>query len=59
VEYEPEQFPGLVYRMFEPKVVLLLFGSGKVVCTGGKTPQDIEAAVQNITAELQAAGMMV
>ncbi len=58
VEYEPEQFPGLVYRMFEPKVVLLLFGSGKVVCTGGKTPQDIEAAVKKITEELQAAGMM-
>lgn len=59
VEYEPEQFPGLVYRMFEPKVVLLLFGSGKVVCTGGKTPQDIEAAVKKITEELQAAGMMI
>ena len=32
-EYEPEQFPGLVYRLSDPKVVLLLFGSGKVVCT--------------------------
>ena len=36
-EYEPEQFPGLVYRLSDPKVVLLLFGSGKVVCTGAKT----------------------
>ena len=35
-EYEPEQFPGLVYRLEDPKVVLLLFGSGKVVCTGAK-----------------------
>jgi len=35
-EYEPEQFPGLIYRLKEPKVVLLLFGSGKVVCTGAK-----------------------
>src|SRR5207245_11261818 len=34
VEYEPEQFPGLVYRIEEPKVVLLMFGSGKVACTG-------------------------
>jgi transcription initiation factor TFIID TATA-box-binding protein len=58
VEYEPEQFPGLVYRMNEPKVVLLIFGSGKVVCTGGKRPQEIEAAVANFTAELQAAGQL-
>ena len=35
--YEPEQFPGLIYRMEEPKVVILLFASGKLVCTGAKT----------------------
>ncbi len=58
VEYEPEQFPGLVYRLDQPKVVLLIFGSGKVVCTGGKKPQDIEAAVEKISAELRAAGQM-
>jgi transcription initiation factor TFIID TATA-box-binding protein len=58
VEYEPEQFPGLVYRLDEPKVVLLIFGSGKVVCTGGKKPQDIEAAVEKITAELRSSGQM-
>jgi transcription initiation factor TFIID TATA-box-binding protein len=58
VEYEPEQFPGLVYRLDQPKVVLLIFGSGKVVCTGGKKPQDVEAAVEKITAELRAAGQM-
>ena len=40
-EYEPEQFPGLVYRLSDPKVVLLLFGSGKVVCTGAKTKRQI------------------
>ena len=58
VEYEPEQFPGLVYRMFEPKVVLLIFGSGKIVCTGGKTPQDVESAVKKIKEELRATGQM-
>ncbi|MFH0850418.1 MAG: TATA-box-binding protein, partial [Candidatus Bathyarchaeota archaeon] len=36
VMYEPEQFPGLIYRMGEPKVVMLLFSSGKLVCTGAK-----------------------
>ena len=45
-EYEPEQFPGLVYRLFDPKVVLLLFGSGKVVCTGAKTKDDAKLGVE-------------
>jgi transcription initiation factor TFIID TATA-box-binding protein len=58
VEYEPEQFPGLVYRLEQPKVVLLIFGSGKLVCTGARKPQDVEAAVEKIRAELQAAGQM-
>jgi transcription initiation factor TFIID TATA-box-binding protein len=58
VEYEPEQFPGLVYRMAQPKVVLLLFGSGKVVCTGARKPQDVEEAVDRITVELRSAGQL-
>ena len=58
VEYEPEQFPGLVYRIDEPKVVLLLFGSGKMVCTGAKKPQDVEAAVLKINEELKAASLL-
>ena len=44
-EYEPEQFPGLVYRLKDPKVVLLLFGSGKVVCTGAKTVNEAKSGV--------------
>ncbi len=58
VEYEPEQFPGLVYRLDEPKVVMLLFSSGKVVCTGARTPQDVGAALDRITEELNAAGLL-
>jgi transcription initiation factor TFIID TATA-box-binding protein len=58
VEYEPEQFPGLVYRLDSPKVVLLLFGSGKLVCTGARKPSDVEEAVDKITAELRAAGQL-
>jgi transcription initiation factor TFIID TATA-box-binding protein len=58
VEYEPEQFPGLVYRLDVPKVVLLLFGSGKLVCTGARKPQDVEDAVDKITAELRAASQL-
>jgi len=58
VEYEPEQFPGLVYRISSPKVVILLFGSGKLVCTGARTPEDVKIAVDKITEELRAAGLL-
>jgi len=58
VEYEPEQFPGLVYRMDDPKVVMLLFGSGKIVCTGGRRTKDVELAVERITKELGDAGLL-
>src|SRR6267143_278882 len=87
-EYEPEQFPGLIYRLKEPKtatllfrsgkvvctgakslehvktaidmpkVVVLLFGSGKLVCTGARKPSDVEQAVEKITEELKAAGLL-
>ncbi len=58
VEYEPEQFPGLVYRLDFPKVVVLLFGSGKLVCTGARKPSDVGDAVQKIMEELQGAGLL-
>ncbi|MCK4443187.1 MAG: TATA-box-binding protein, partial [Thermoplasmata archaeon] len=58
VEYEPEQFPGLVYRLDDPKVVVLLFGSGKLVCTGARKPEDVERAVEKITEELSTAGLL-
>jgi transcription initiation factor TFIID TATA-box-binding protein len=58
VEYEPEQFPGLVYRIDQPKVVALLFGSGKIVCTGAKKVSDIEEAVEKIYHELSTAGLL-
>ncbi|EME26936.1 TATA-box-binding protein [Galdieria sulphuraria] len=46
--YEPELFPGLVYRMMEPKIVLLIFVSGKLVLTGGKTRKQIDEALEKI-----------
>jgi len=58
VEYEPEQFPGLVYRLDDPKVVMLIFGSGKMVCTGGRRTEDVELAVVRITKELRDAGLL-
>ena len=41
--YEPEQFPVLIHRMADPKTVILLFASGKLVCTGGRTESDVYA----------------
>ncbi|MFP3173062.1 TATA-box-binding protein [Vulcanisaeta sp. EB80] len=46
--YEPEQFPGLIYRMDDPKVVLLIFSSGKIVCTGAKKEVQVRDAVFKI-----------
>ncbi|XP_067942395.1 uncharacterized protein [Watersipora subatra] len=46
--YEPELFPGLIYRMVKPKIVLLIFVSGKVVLTGAKVRTQIQEAFENI-----------
>ena len=51
--YEPEQFPGLIYRMDEPKVVILLFASGKLVCTGATKEDDVNTAVDNLRQQLE------
>jgi transcription initiation factor TFIID TATA-box-binding protein len=58
IEYEPEQFPGLVYRLEDPDVVALLFGSGKLVITGGKRPEDAEHAVDEIVTRLEELGLL-
>src|SRR5450759_4035669 len=58
IEYEPEQFPGLVYRLSEPKVVVLLFGSGKLVVTGGRVPEDAANAVDRIVKELKSLSLL-
>ena len=52
VMYEPEQFPGAIYRMTEPKVVLLVFASGKLVITGAKREEQVHEAVEKIRALL-------
>jgi transcription initiation factor TFIID TATA-box-binding protein len=48
VMYEPEQFPGAVYRMDDPKVVFLIFSAGKLVCVGAKKEQDVYEAVNKL-----------
>ena len=53
VMYEPEQFPGLIYRMAEPKTVLLLFASGKLVCTGAKSEEMVYESIVKIYGVLE------
>jgi transcription initiation factor TFIID TATA-box-binding protein len=53
VEYEPEQFPGLVYRIHEPKIVVLIFSSGKIILTGGKNLDDVKAGLEVLEKKLE------
>lgn len=46
--YQPELFPGLIYRMMKPKIVLLIFVSGKIVLTGAKVREEIYQAFELI-----------
>jgi transcription initiation factor TFIID TATA-box-binding protein len=51
--YEPEQFPGLIYRMEDPKVVMLLFSTGKLVCTGSKNDAEVHRAIAKLQETLE------
>ena len=51
--YEPEVFPGLVFRMLDPKLVILIFVSGKIVFTGAKNKNDIDISFQKILPMLE------
>jgi transcription initiation factor TFIID TATA-box-binding protein len=47
-EYEPEQFPGLVYKLDDPTATFLLFSNGKLVCTGTKNRKQLEEAMRQL-----------
>lgn len=47
-EYEPEQFPGLVYKLDEPNATFLLFSNGKLVCTGTKNRKQLDEAMKKL-----------
>jgi len=59
MEYEPEQFPGLVYRMEEPRTAALIFSSGKIVCTGARNVKDVQLAFKKIVRTLRKCGIKV
>ena len=59
VEYHPEQFPGLVFRLKKPKTATLIFNSGKMVCTGAKSEREARGAVMKVIEELKRSGIVI
>ncbi len=53
IEYEPEQFPGLVYRIKDPKIVVLIFSSGKIILTGGRNLEDVRKGLEILEQKLE------
>ncbi len=46
VEYEPEQFPGAILKLKDPRASLLLFKNGKIICTGSKSEKEVKFALE-------------
>jgi len=59
VMYEPDQFPGAIYRMEEPRCVFLIFSTGKLVCVGATREADVYKAVENIVTILDDAEVLI
>ncbi len=57
VEYNPDQFPGAVFRLKTPKTSTLLFTTGKMVCTGSKSEQLAVKAVNSVVEKLRKGGI--
>ena len=58
-EYNPEQFPGLVMRIRDPKTSALIFGSGKVVCTGARSMQKLRESIKQIVKNIEKIGIKI
>jgi transcription initiation factor TFIID TATA-box-binding protein len=59
VEYRPEQFPGLVFRLKRPKTATLIFSSGKMVCTGARSGKESRRAIMQVVKELKKGGLII
>ena len=58
-EYNPSVFPGLVFRLKKPKTATLIFGTGKMVCTGAKSEKESRRAVEKVVKELRSQGIQI
>lgn len=59
LEYNPDRFPGIVYRIKDPKLAMLIFSSGKIICTGARSQEDIKVAVEKLKSKLAEGGIFV
>jgi transcription initiation factor TFIID TATA-box-binding protein len=59
VEYRPEKFPGLVFRLKRPKTATLIFSTGKMVCTGAKSGEESRRAIMTVAKELKKSGLII
>ncbi len=59
LEYNPDRFPGVVYRIQEPKLAMLIFSSGKVICTGARSQDNIDIAVKRLKEKLKEGGIKI
>jgi len=58
-EYNPSVFPGLVFRLKKPKTATLIFGTGKMVCTGAKSEKESRSAVEKVVKQLKQQGIQI
>jgi len=56
LNYNPDEFSGLTYKIEDPKIAILILPSGKAVCTGGKNLDDLENAIQRLIDKIESAG---
>jgi len=59
VEYRPEVFPGLAFRLKKPKTCTLIFKTGRMVCTGAKSVREARRAILKVARELRVAGIII
>ena len=59
VEYRPQTFPGLVFRLKRPKTATLIFSTGKMVCTGAKSGKESCSAIMKVVKELKKGGIII
>jgi len=59
MKYHPNKFPGLVFRLRNPRTAILIFSSGKMVCTGAKSVSEVRRALRTVVRKLKNAGIVI
>ena len=59
VDYRPERFPGLIFKLKRPRTTTLIFGTGKMVCTGARSERDAMRALRKVVKTLNKGGIVI